>query len=243
MKYRFLFFLGLVFLLAAALPMSAGPIYYELLLNNDGAIHDVYIPDPLTVPAGYQSTLDPVSGLGSLRAVISGAGDHFFVFYIDLELGNEYGSPSNDETGTGSITNSPGMPLISGQIDDAFSGTIWPNANSNSLDNLNHATTPMDVAMALAWSFTLDAGHKADIRFHIDTQLPVGIATNYLRQIQPPDPNMQPNPMPELNVYLWTTLDVVPLGDVPEIPEPGTLLLMGGGLAALLMGVSRRRAG
>jgi hypothetical protein len=244
MKHRFFIFLSLVTLLATAQPMMAGSILYELLFNQDGAITDTSNPPgPITVPAGYQSTLDLTTGLGDVRVLMTGAGAHFFVMYIDLELGSEYGSPSNDEVGDhgGPFNSTPGA-VQSAQLDDAFSGTTWTNATNNTLGNSVQLSPPFDVAMALAWDFALDAGHDADVRFHVSTQAPPA-GVFYLQQKQPADSNMQPAPMPEQNVYFWTTMDIIPSGSEPEIPEPGTVLLLGGGLAALLLKANRRRAG
>jgi hypothetical protein len=245
MKHRFFIFLSLVTLLATAQPMMAGSILYELLFNQDGAITDTSNPPgPITVPAGYQSTLDLSTGLGDVRVLMTGAGAHYFVMYIDLELGNDYGSPSNDETADGFLT-IPAYAVLSGQIDDAWLGSIWGNANGNTLDNTNHVmSTPSDVAMALAWGFTLDSSHAADIRFHISNTLPAASPTGYLNQHQPEAvPGTAPAEWPAEDVYFWTTMDIIPSGSEPEIPEPGTVLLLGGGLAALLLRANRRRAG
>jgi hypothetical protein len=104
-------------------------------------------------------------------------------------------------------------------------GDIYDNVQlgSSALDNTNAVPSgsPDDVSAAFGWSFNLGAGESALIRLMVSELAPafgfylahhdVGEATT---------------------LYYSTSLQISGGGGPPVIPEPGTLFLLGTGIAA-----------
>jgi hypothetical protein len=103
------------------------------------------------------------------------------------------------------------------------SGDIYDNFVAGALDDSNGvpAGTASDVAMALGWNFSLGAG-AVEVVF-------------YTSLLQPDVPFYlwQSDAASEQTIYLWSVISS------SGVPEPGTLMLFGIGLASL--GLARRR--
>ena len=181
---------------------------FELGINRDGV---------LPTPPGVTYALD-ASGLGAVRVLVAGAGDHSVIGYFDFDIGD---AADDDFGGTGGA---PGAAQ-SWEIDEPgfVSGDIYDNFVAGALDNSNGvpAGTANDVAMALGWNFGLPSG-AVEVVF-------------YTSLLQPDVPFYlwQSDAGSEQTVYLWSVISP------SDVPEPGTLVLFGIGLASL--GLARRR--
>ncbi|NTU43496.1 MAG: PEP-CTERM sorting domain-containing protein [Nitrospirales bacterium] len=159
---------------------------------------------------------------------LSGAGSHDVLLFVDPEIDeaintffNEYGSAN-------------GVPVAgqSWEIDEPgyVFGDIYDNFVAGSLDNANAvpAGSEEDVSMALGYTFVLNPGDIADIRFDLSPTVPT--AGFYLSLT---DPDSQ------ASLYFSGDLDIR-TGN-PVIPEPSTFVLMGSAVAGLLFYARRRQ--
>ncbi|WP_309044194.1 PEP-CTERM sorting domain-containing protein [Marinobacter sediminicola] len=216
-------------LLVPALSAHAAVINFtDWAFNIDGVVSEAYLGNAMP----GDGFLDPSTGLGSLSFELSGAGNHSWIGFLDLDFDahlntylNEYGLAH------GAVASGQ-----SWQIDEpgyAF-GTIYDNVIAGALDNTNHLPSdrPDDVSLALGWNFDLAQGETALITLTLSDML----ATSgfYLEHV---DPQTGPGFDDAASVYFWSSLEIFG-ADVPvTVPEPGSLVLMALGLIA----VSTRR--
>ena len=171
----------------------------------------------LPTPGGVTYALDS-SGLGAVRVLVAGAGSHSVIGYFDFDIG---AVPDDEFGGTGGA---PGAGQ-NWEVDEPgfLFGDIYANFVAGALDNSNGvpAGTANDLAMALGWNFSLASG-VAEVVF-------------YTSLLQPDVPFYlwQSDSSSEQTIYLWSVISS------SGVPEPGTLMLFGIGLASL--GLARRR--
>lgn len=242
-----------VVVLALAVParVMADPlVLQDYLFNVNGTS---YCPDAACggslAPAGLDSSaFDFSTGLGTLVWTFTpgAAGSYFFDAFFDHDLHapffNEFGAASG-AAGAG----------VSWQIDEpGFGdgnrlGTIFDNAMANALDDSNHVpgttsnflndcggnsggapdpTCNNDASLAMGFNFVLAADQQIVITLSTNTVRPAG--GFFLRQSDPDSPGD--------DLYLTGALDIA--SEPANVPEPATLLLLGGGL---MMGVGRAR--
>ncbi len=221
---------------------GAATILFNWVLNVDGTTAEGWFGDPL--PAGVDgSAFDFSTGLGDLVVPVSGPGSHYVGLHLDHDIEDSSTSTYYDETGGATGTPEPGQ---SWEIDEPgfasdggagpYTGDIYFNIYAGTLDNLafydgvtgdslSVYEDPIvdDVSLALAWDFTLGLNQYAVVRFSVTPNAPP--SGFYLQQADPPTGT---------TLYFSSNLQVV--------PEPGTLLLVGSGLAGLAGWRRRRRA-
>jgi hypothetical protein len=193
---------------------------YDSGFNKDG----IY-PGPAGINLGGFNT---ATGLGTITATVIGAGSHYLIAFFDHEIDealntfyNEYGA-----------VNGVAAAGQSWEIDEPgyVYGDIYENFKAGALDNSNGvpSSAPDDVSMALGWNFilALDGTETATITFVASTIAPSGF---YLKQFDPDS---------KASIFLSSTLDIEG-GGTPQVPEPGTLMLLGLGLLGIV-GVRRK---
>jgi hypothetical protein len=182
-----------------------------------------------TLPGIFDSSsFDFITGLGSIKATITVTGSHTLIAFLDHEIVEEFNTYFN-EYGVGG-TAASGQ---SWEIDEPgyVFGNIYGNVLSGALDNTNAVPegSEDDVSMALGWDFSLAAEQKAIIRFMVSQNMPD--SGFYLTQVDPDS---------DISLYFSSTLEVIGTGgEVPPIPEPSTIFLLGAGLIGL--GVAGRK--
>jgi len=203
---------------------SAGPILFEGKFNQDGTVYT-----PATAPANWNlAGFDTVTGLGTITAQMTGAGVHDILVFLDLEIDEPINTFFNE---FGATAGAPGAGL-SWEIDEPgyVFGDIYSNFLTGALDNTNGVPpgSPDDVSFALGRAFTLAADETGTLTFRTSLTPPAG--GFYLVQTDPDSAS---------SVYFSSDLSIRGGGE-PPIPEPGTLTLLGLGLAAAARRLRRR---
>ena len=175
-------------------------------------------------PMGTDSSaFDPLTGLGTLRQTITGAGTYYVGLYLDQDIDSAINTFFNEFGAT------TGVPAAgqSWEIDEPgwVYGNIYDNFLAQALDNSNGVpgAGPDDVAMALAWDFILAADETGVVSFRVGTTAPA--SGFYLSLIDPES---------QASIYFSESLEIRGGGEAP-VPEPATLLLMGSGLGGLAL--------
>lgn len=213
----------------------------ELDVNVNGAFTD----NPDTTMPPYFSTLDPLTGLGTLQYTFApgAAGTYFFDAFFNYDVH----TPAYNEFGAASGTPVPGQ---SWQIDAAFTNanrtsTIRENVQNNTLDNMNWIPGQVsnfmndcvgsncnnDVALAMGFAWALAQNEFAVITFQITRNAPE--SGFYLAQIDPDTPRA---------IYLVGDVEIRPGGPPPGVPEPASIMLAAPVLLAGAIAARRRFA-
>ena len=208
--------------LFGAVPVGAVEVaLFETLANLNGAI--VAPGDPL--PGGISmnaSAFDFATGLGtvSIRFSPGAAGSYYIAGFFDHEI-DEAGNTFFNEAGWAIGTPQAGQSWEVDEPGYAF-GDIYDNLLAGTLDDQvfdGFVDLVDDVAMAMGWDFTL----ASDLEFAIVDFILSDTAPTSGFYLVHQDPDSQ------YNLYFSSTLDI------GAIPEPGTLLLLGGGFAGLIL--------
>jgi hypothetical protein len=192
---------------------SASIVLFELAFNANGTVTD-YLPYAGVI-APAAGALD-AEGLGTLTWTSNTPGKNTFIAFVDHEIDESVNGFSNE---FGSVHGA----LAAGQsfeIDEPgyVFGDIFANVKNGTLDNTNGVPVKDDVSMALGWSFILNPGDSATITLKLSRDVPV--AGFYLSQTDPDSPD---------TFYFFSTLEL----QLAPAPLPGTLFLLGSGLAGL----------
>lgn len=213
---------------------------FDWAFNIDGVVYsapDVYSPpDSGQLPGSINTSLFNFSngygsggGLGQITITLTGAGSHSVIAFFDHEIDESENTYYNE---FGMVVGAPAAGQ-SWEIDEpgfAF-GDIYANVVAGTLDNANGvpASAPDDVSMAMGWNFSLAANETGTITLVLLDRAPVG--GFYLFHTDP-----IANSGGE-TIYYASSLEVG--GEGQQVPEPGTMLLVGTGLAGLA-GLTRR---
>jgi hypothetical protein len=209
----------------AAPAASAGPILFEGKFNQDGAV------DALgSAPANWNlAAFDLNTGLGYITASITSAGAHNILVFLDIEIDEDINTFFNE---FGALGGPPPGAGFGWEIDEPgyVFGDIYDNFLAGALDGLNGVPpgSPDDVSFALGRNFILGPDEVATLHFRTSLTPPAG--GFYL---------VQTDPDSDVSVYFSSDLTIRG-GGGPVIPEPGTLTLLGVGLAAAARRLRRR---
>src|SRR6266487_748998 len=237
--------------IASPAAVQADPVVlqdYLFNVNGTSSCPDAACGGSLLPPGLDSSAFDFSTGIGTLVWTFNAgaAGSYFFDAFFDHDLHapffNEFGTV-NGAAGAG----------VSWQIDEpGFGdgnrlGTIFDNAMANALDNTNHVpgttsnflntcggngggaadpTCNNDVSLAMGFNFVLAANQQVVLTLATSTVRPGG---GFFLQQRDPD-------SPGDDLFLTGALEIT--SAPATVPEPATLLLVGGGLIA---GANRAR--
>lgn len=209
---------------------------FDWAFNIDGAYS--YRPDMGPVDDG---AFNAVTGLGTLTWQTSEFGTHTFLAAFDHDIEGT-GSTFYDETGSVHGTAAAGQTW---EIDEpgywniygSSTGDIHNNFLGGHLDNtvFNDEGIPQeDVSMGMGWHFSLGDFETAAVTLTLSETMPT--SGFYLQQYDNPS---------EKSIYLSSSLvitsDEPGPGPTNPIPEPGTMLLFGTGLAGIA-GFARKKS-
>ncbi|MBI4847457.1 MAG: PEP-CTERM sorting domain-containing protein [Nitrospirae bacterium] len=208
--------IALVVIAVAASGATAATIgLFDWAFNVDGATYEFANGDSMPTSGVL------VGGLGTLTWSTSTAGNHNIIAFFDHEIDEELNTYFNEY---GDTSGSPAAGQ-SWEIDEPgyVFGDIYDNVLSGFLDNMNGvpSTSPDDVSMALGWDFSLLTGESADIEFILSDIAPS--SGFYLAHT---------DPRSQATIYYSSNLEISGGGPTP-VPEPGTVMLLGSGIAGL----------
>jgi hypothetical protein len=225
-----------VIALAAAFSAKAQTTLSEILFNEDGTPTDLFpsssspISAPgVTVTSGFgNSSQSPyLSGLGTLKYTVSGAGAHTFIGFVDDEADFNNG-PFNDY---GFVSGGSTPSYLTWQIDiPSTLGTLaynnGPLLNENNVPNGNN-----DVSFALGFGFNLGAGQVATIDLSLTSAAPGGSYIYLADQ----------NNISGESVYYSGSLTITsPVHGVPDNGATWISMLLGLTGLAVMMGFERK---
>lgn len=177
-------------------------------------------------------SFDFTTGLGSITIDYNpgSTGNKFLIIWLNLDSDSANNTFFNEFASV-----SGAAPAgLSWEVDEPgyVSGDIFQNVQNGTLDNTNSVPqgTPDDVSIALGWNFNLAAGESATMTLNVSTNRPA--SGFYIRQTDPDTP---------ADIYLSTGLRIGG-GQPPVIPEPGTVVLLAGGLGLCVL-LRKRLAG
>ena len=164
--------------------------------------------------------------MGTITFSLNGApGNYFFVSFLDHDIG-----PFPFDSNTGFSFGTPGLgqtwqlgpPGYPGDGGDTFLMFV-----GNTLKNLNEIEPGEygDISAALGWDFFLPQGYQAVITLSVTDTVPT--SSFYLSEFDEATGQI---------IYLSQDLELQPT----TIPEPGTFLLLGTGLACAVAWARRR---
>ncbi len=218
MKNKTLFLCFIFFIFSTS---GASAVQFELFdwaFSIDGTAHESWLGDSMPV----SGTL--TDGLGTLTWQTDEVGSHSFFAFFDHQIDADFNTYFNEH---GDVS---GVPVTgqSWEIDepgyDLYNpGDIYDNALAGSLDNTNSVSNINDVSMAMGWDFSLAEGQDAVIELILSNIAPD--SGFYL---------IHNDPDSDASIYLSSTLTV------GGVPEPGTMLLLGTGLAGIFV-IGRKR--
>ena len=225
-----------------AMPVNAAVItLFDWGVNIDGGT-TCPAGDPCDtdiLPAAVDgSGFDFTAGLGTISYTITGSGDHHTSLFLDHEIDEDFENEFGSTTGA----------LAAGQtweIDQPVNGDIFISnfldgneTVGSQLDMINGVPlgSENDVAMALAWDFTLGAGIGAGETATVDFMVSLVAPTDGSFFLSLTDPDATPEA--ENTIYFSSTLDIQP----NPVPVPGALLLFGSGLVGLVGTCFRRKS-
>jgi hypothetical protein len=211
-------------------------------LNINGSTYS-FVSGVLGAPGVNGSGLNTATGVGTIT--INVLGTSCATCNVDLWFWDPAGIPFFDEWGATAGTLASGQswqidaPPASDTPDPNRTGTILANTDANTLDDTNHipgtasnffgncvgADCDGPVSMALGFNFkSPGSGFKEVLTFDLSSTGCQQGASICLEDI---------NPDTDTAIYFTGVASVHSVG-VPTTPEPGTLLLLGTGLSALL---------
>lgn len=209
---------------------------YDWGFNIDGTTYfspDIYSPpNPGQLPGSinvssftFSNGIGSGGGFGTITIDVAGAGTHSVIGWFDHEIGEATNTYFNEY---GAVHGTP-VAGQSWEIDEPgwFFGDIYDHLLAGALNNDNGvpSTDPDDVSMAMGWNFTLASDEWAVITLLLGENVPS--SGFYLAQTDP-------ETLPEYTLYFSSALEK------QVIPEPGTMLLVGSGVAGLF-GLGRKR--
>jgi len=233
------------FALAASFSATAQTTLTEILFNEDGTPYDQYpttaagISAPgVSVTSGFGNSGVSdntktggapyyLSGLGTLKYTVSGAGGHSFIGFVDDEADFVNG-PFHDY---GFVSGGTTPSYLSWEIDVPSSlGTLAYN-NGPLLDVNNIPTGNNDASFALGFDFTLGTGQTATIDLSLTSTAPDG-SYIYLGQAN--------NNSGETVYYSGSLSITSPVSGVPDNGATWISMLLGLAGLAVMMKFERR---
>jgi len=190
---------------------------FDWAYNVNGVVYEASNGDTMPVSGSLGA-----NGLGAVSTQISGAGTYNFIAYFDFELDSASNTYFNEYGNTGGA-------LAAGQsweIDEpgwSF-GDIYSNVLDGTLDNNNGVPSNEleDIAFALGWEFTLEAGEVAIIDIVLSETL--NTSGFFLSHF---DPETGPGFDELSTLYFWSSLNIFGGAPITSVSEPpsGVLFL------------------